>query len=373
MASFFMMFMGCTTAPQIKLTESKPAPVWMTSTPQDTDKCFYRGTYVGAETLKEGEENARQHAYRQVAKFLKSGEMHCISDQTAKTNVDGSLSPLPIPATVIQNVKMIDSYHKIMTRVDEHSTLKKIEVSVLVSYPKKEAVLEQKRQQEVMQSQIVEACNILKSGMLEHENGEYYQAVLSSRKALEILTTVQGIPSNVPNDVEHCQKLELQLRTLKKESMEKLKSVGVWLQETPIGGNQITSLLETSMKSILKKRGFTVISSSTPKGLSAIPLFFSAWEGGSKVLKLLSNQGVHALIVGQASTEFHSMAMEQYFFEVQGELKVFETSSGAMITSIPLNARDYHRDKSTAKRHALIGAGHKAGELLVEKFLFEEP
>ncbi|WP_454060981.1 hypothetical protein [Candidatus Nitrospira salsa] len=346
----------------------------MTSVPQDTGNCFFRGTYLGAKALEDGEKNARQHAYRQVAQFLNSDEdeMHCTPDRAVTSVVDHTLSPLSIPATVIQKVKVIDTYYKVMTRVDEHSTLQKFDVSVLVSYSKKEAVLEQERQQEVILSKIVNVCNILKGGKVEQKNGENYHAVLSAVKALELLAKIQGISPIVQRDVVDCQKLELQLRTLKKESIESLKRVGFWIQESSIKGNLKTSLLTTSLKSILEKHAFTILNSSTPKGLSALPLFSLAWQGDTKALKLFHRQGIHTLIVGQASTTFHSTAMEQHFFDAQGELRVFETSSGGMITSIPINARAYHRDKSEASHHSLTRAGQEAGELLVEKFLFED-
>ena len=363
------LVVGCAAGPEIKWTESKPAPSWITQVKKDSTYFYYSGSAHRVESFEEGEKAARQNAYSQVAEYLKTDLESVYSGET--TDYDQEIKDV-IKArseALIKKAEVIDTYHKKMTRIDKNTTTERFDVHVLIRYPKSEAVKERKRQEQEVQENVKAAFELYQKGKQHQERGDYHQARRFSREARKILAKVKGaIPIGEAN-VANSQELGSLLRTQEDEAISNIRRVVVWVEETSLNERNQPSRLATQMKATLNQHDFTVLDQQMSDGAES---FEDAFKGDKNLLTQLKDQGAQYLIVGTASTEFSSTVMNKHFFDAQGTLRVFATDSGDTIVTIPIKDRGYHRDRARASLNALEEAGGTAGEKLVKEFLARE-
>ena len=360
---------SCTTGPDIKWTESKPKPEWISQIKKDATYFYYHGSVNRAESLEIGEKAARQNAYGQVAEYLNTTLESVYHGETTDYDQDLKDTIKARSEALVQKAEVIDSYHKKMTRIDKNSTIERYDVHVLVRYPKSEAANERKRQDEEVHYNVMAAFDLYKKGKNQLTAQEYHQARRFSHEALKILAKVKGTIAVGKDDVSNSQELESLLRTQEQEAISNIRRVVVWVQETSLDETVEPSRLATRMKATLNQQHFTILDQRMSDESRS---FNAAFAGDKNILRTLKDQGAQYLIVGRASTVFSSTAMKQQFFDAQGTLRVYATDSGDTIVTVPINSRGYHRDRDRASRNALEEAGEAAGKTLVKEFLARE-
>lgn len=352
--------------PQIEWTESKPPPSWLTQIKNDKTYFYYRGSHVRAESLEAGEKAARQNAYSQVAEYLKTD----LESEYTGTVTDYEQDHKDVIKTrseaLIQKAEVVDSYYKTMTRIDPHSTLTRFDVFVLVRYPRLEADKELKRQQDEVRHKVDAAYDLYQKARVRQDTGDYRQARTFSREALTLLAQVKGALPLGKGGVSNSRELESLVWSQEQAATRNLRRVVVLVQEQNEGQPHSPSALAARLKATLTKEGFTVLDQALTG--SAIT-FESAFLGDQSVLEVLHQKGGQFLIVGQANTMFSSTAMNKHFFQAVGTLRVFNTSSGDTVLTLPIENRGYHRDRTQAGIQALQEAGKVAGKVLVKELL----
>ncbi|MCA9471269.1 MAG: hypothetical protein MRJ96_07580 [Nitrospirales bacterium] len=366
------VMVGCASTPEITWTESKSKPQWISQVPLELDFLYFVGSASRADSLESGIQSARHAALSKIAGYLGTDieSEFKMANTESEQNVGESLKA-NTKAFVVKAIS-VDFYHKKMTRIEGNSQLEQYDVFVLLKYPKREATEEFIRRQTKDESTVYAAYNLYQTGKEYEKENKFTLSKKYYRDALSLVGQVRTVVPLDEDDVADSQELAILLTRSEENVIRQLRRVVVWVVEKNHDQTNTPSILGAHLTAVLTKHLFTVLDLTPPKDFEVENVHQLELKDKKPLLRFLKSQGAQFLIAGNGNASSRSFTMNNFFYEAQGTLRVFDIATGDTILTLPIQQRGYDRNEKTAGMNALREAGKVAGELLVNEFLSRE-